>query len=112
WVAEVQPFLQAAQVYIAPLRMGSGTRLKMLEAMASGCAVVATTIAASGLSEDAKRVMLIADDADSMARAIIGLLQDSTRQHALGLHARKYVRQHYDWSVLIPRLLAIYKDVG
>lgn len=112
WVAEVQPFLQAADVYVAPLRMGSGTRLKMLEAMASGCAVVATSIAASGLLEDAKRVMVIADDVDSMARAIIGLLQDPSRQHTLGQNAREYVRQHYDWSVLIPRLLDIYKDVG
>src|SRR5690606_23656791 len=49
WVPEVTPYLHAAAVYIAPLRMGSGTRLKILEAMAAGCAIVATTLAAAGL---------------------------------------------------------------
>src|SRR5690606_14010977 len=61
WVPNVQPFLQAADVYIAPLRMGSGTRLKLLEAMAAGCAVVATTVAASGLDNTVKRSLILAD---------------------------------------------------
>lgn len=112
WVAEVQPFLQAAEVYVAPLRMGSGTRLKILEAMASGCAVVATSTAASGLLPEAKRAMLIADDADSMAQAVITLLQDPAQRQALGDAARDAVRQYYDWSVLIPKLLAVYKEIG
>jgi polysaccharide biosynthesis protein PslH len=110
WVNDVRPFLHAAQVYIAPLRMGSGTRLKILEAMAAGCAVVATSPAAAGLQADAKNIMLIADDEESFCSAVVTLLRDADRRQALGSAAQTYVRQNYDWSVLIPRLLAAYKD--
>jgi glycosyltransferase involved in cell wall biosynthesis len=108
----VQPYLQAADVYVAPLRMGSGTRLKLLEAMAAGCAIVATSIAASGLISEAKQAMLIADTADDMAQAITTLLRDPAQRRALGERARETVRQHYDWQVLIPHLLAVYGEMG
>src|SRR5690606_2240837 len=79
WVAEIQPFLHAAGVYIAPLRMGSGTRLKILEAMAAGCAVVATSIAVAGLQAEARRAMIIADSEGNFANAVIRLLQDPSQ---------------------------------
>ncbi len=112
WVQDVRPFLYGANVYVAPLRMGSGTRLKILEAMAAGCAVVATVIAISGMVSDVHEVAIIADTPAEMANAIVSLLQDSNRRQALGERARRYVKQHYDWPVLIPRLLAIYKELG
>lgn len=112
WVESVQPYLHAADVYVAPLRMGSGTRLKVLEAMASGCPIVATSVAASGLILEAKQAMIMADTADTMAEAITNLLRDPAQRRELGESARAIVRQHYDWSVLIPRLLAAYKDSG
>jgi polysaccharide biosynthesis protein PslH len=111
WVQEVQPFLQAADVYVAPLRMGSGTRLKILEAMAAGCAVVATSTAASGL-KDVRESLILMDGETGFAEAIVSLLQDPARRQALGTAAKRAVRQHYDWSVLIPCLLKIYKDIG
>jgi glycosyltransferase involved in cell wall biosynthesis len=111
WVRDVQPFLYATTVYIAPLRMGSGTRLKILEAMAAGQAIIATSTAASGLNAP-KDAIIIADDETSMADAIVTLLQASARREALGEMARAFVQEHYDWSVLIPRLLAIYKGLG
>jgi len=112
WVDSVMPYLRAAQVYIAPLRMGSGTRLKLLEAMACGCAIVATSTAASGLSAQARAAMLLADDAASFAQAIQSLLDDPARRAALGQQARAAVAQEYDWSQIIPRLLAIYEEIG
>lgn len=112
WVADVKPFLHAADVYVAPLRMGSGTRLKILEAMAAGCAVVATPIAASGLQPETREALLIAEGETTLTTAIVGLLQDPARRQALGEAARAVVRQHYDWSALIPCLLNIYKDAG
>lgn len=112
WVPEVYPFLNATDVYIAPLRMGSGTRLKILEAMAAGRAVVATSLAAAGLPQQAKDTLRIADTAEEMAAAIIALLKDEEKHQHIGQAARKAVEQHYDWSVLIPRLLAAYKDMG
>lgn len=112
WVHDVQPFLRGASVYVAPLRMGSGTRLKILEAMASGCAVVATTVAASGMMPDAKQAAVITDPPDEMARRIVQLLRNPDERHKMGKMAQAYVRDHYDWSVLIPRLLNAYQDIG
>lgn len=112
WVDKVQPYLHNAAVYIAPLRMGSGTRLKLLEAMASGCAIVATTTAASGLLPEARATMKIADEPARFADAIIDLLQNPEKRQQLGDAARSAVQQHYDWSAIIPRLLDVYKDMG
>jgi polysaccharide biosynthesis protein PslH len=111
WVPEVQPFLHAAGVYVAPLRMGSGTRLKILEAMAAGCAVVATPIAAAGLNEDARRAIRLAEGEEAFAEAVIDLLRQPERRAALGSQAQAAVRQHYDWGALIPCLLNIYREL-
>jgi glycosyltransferase involved in cell wall biosynthesis len=111
WVPEVQPFLHAAGVYVAPLRMGSGTRLKILEAMAAGCAVVATPIAAAGLNEDARRAIRLAEGEEAFAAAVIDLLRQPERRAELGAQAQRVVRQHYDWGALIPCLLNIYREV-
>jgi glycosyltransferase involved in cell wall biosynthesis len=112
WVQDVQPFLRGASVYVAPLRMGSGTRLKILEAMASGCAVVATRIATSGMSPEVSKSVIIRDTPDQMAEAIISLLQEPERRAALKAEACSFVAKNYDWSVLIPRLLAAYREIG
>lgn len=112
WVPDVKPFLQGAGVYIAPLRMGSGTRLKILEAMATGCAVVATTIAASGMHNNSQEAMLVVDNPAVMAAQIITLLHDKTKREQMGTHAQQYVKANYDWNVLIPQLLSAYKEIG
>ncbi len=110
-VPQVQPYLQAAAIYVAPLRMGSGTRLKLLEAMACGCAIVATPLAASGLTSDVEQVMRIAEDAREFAAAVQSLLADPQERARLGSAARNYVEQHYDWSVIVPRLLAAHREL-
>jgi sugar transferase (PEP-CTERM/EpsH1 system associated) len=112
WVNDVRPYLHAAKVYVAPLRMGSGTRLKILEAMAAGCAVVATSYAAAGLSAEAHCVMVVADDEAEMANAIVSLLRSPQSRETLGQAARAYVKRHYDWPVLIPKLFDAYREIG
>lgn len=112
WVPDVQPFLHAAGVYVAPLRMGSGTRLKILEAMAAGCAIVATPIALSGMRDDVRQVAAVTEQPAVMADAILQLLADPQRRQNTGQQAQQYVKQYYDWPVLIPRLLVVYKDMG
>ena len=112
WVKSVQPFLHRATIYIAPLRMGSGTRLKILQAMAAGCAVVSTSIGAAGLNDDALGALAIADDAAAFARAINALLQDESRRRELGKMAQERVSRHYDWSALMPRLLRAYAELN
>ena len=111
WVESVLPYLKGSEVYIAPLRMGSGTRLKILEAMAAGCAVVATTLAASGMQRETEMGMLVVDNPEQMAETIIKLLNTPKLRSKLGEAAHHYVKSHYDWSVLIPDLLAAYKAI-
>jgi glycosyltransferase involved in cell wall biosynthesis len=96
WVAEVQPFLHTADLYVAPLRMGAGTRLKMLEAMAAGCAVVGTPVAASGLVPEAQHAMVLAENETDFADAVIRLLDAPKKRRALGAEAQQVVRRHYD----------------
>ncbi len=110
WVKDVQPYLRGAAVYVAPLRMGSGTRLKLLEAMACGCAVVATTIARSGMKAAANQSMQVSDTPAALAESIVRLLRDPTERRRYGETARAFVRSHYDWSVLIPDLLKLYAE--
>jgi len=111
-VESVLPYLYGAGVYIAPLRMGSGTRLKLLEAMACGCAIVATTIAASGLGDEVKSAMILADSADIVAENIIGLLHHPQKRGELSAFAREYVRGRYDWSAILPHLVDVYRGLG
>jgi glycosyltransferase involved in cell wall biosynthesis len=110
WVKDVQPYLRGAAVYIAPLRMGSGTRLKLLEAMACGSTVVATTIARSGMKSAADQAMRVSDTPAAMAEAIIQLLRDPSARQTYGEAAQAFVRAHYDWSVLIPELLKLFAE--
>jgi glycosyltransferase involved in cell wall biosynthesis len=109
WVDSVLPYLQAADVYVAPLRMGSGTRLKLLEAMAAGCAIVATSTASAGLTAEARAAMRIAEGAGAFAAAIRTLLNNPAEREQLRADAQQQVRATYDWSALIPRLLAAYE---
>lgn len=112
WVDSTLPHLHASTIYIAPLRMGSGTRLKLLEAMSAQCAIVATTIASDGMLADAKNGMIIVDDPQQMANTIVELLDDDEKRNHLGKTTLDLVKQYYDWSVLIPRLLEAYKGIG
>ncbi len=112
WVESVNPYLYAATVYIVPLRMGSGTRLKILQAMAAGCAIVSTGLGAAGLNEAARATLEIADGGEDFTAAIAALLADGERRQALGAQAQRQVSAHYDWSALIPQLLEAYQELG
>lgn len=112
WVESVTDYLHAATIYIAPLRMGSGTRLKILQAMAAGCAVVSTSIGAAGLHDDVRGAIVIADEAEEFADALVTLFNDEKRRRELGARAQAQVGRLYDWSALIPRLLSAYAELG
>jgi len=111
FVQNILPFLHSATVYVAPLRMGSGTRLKLLQAMAAGCAVVSTQIGAMGLNVSSGREMMLADDATSFAKATVALLRDPALRERLGKAAQTLVCNEYDWSVIVPRLIATYEGL-
>jgi glycosyltransferase involved in cell wall biosynthesis len=97
-VDDVRPYLDEGDVYVVPLRAGSGTRLKIFEALAMGKAVVSTTVGAEGLSVTPGRDVVLADAPEDLAAAVISLLRDPTRKAALGRAGQALVRTHYSWE--------------
>jgi len=112
FVDDVRPYLAGATVCIAPLRAGSGSRLKILEALAAGRAVVATSVGAEGLDLAPGLDLCIVDGADHFARALVNLLADPTRRAALERAGRAAVEAHYDWSLTLADLDRICGEVA
>jgi len=110
-VNDVRPWLERADVVIVPVRIGGGTRLKILEAMAMGKAVVSTTIGAEGLDLVAERDLLVADDAAGFAAQVARLLADSELRRRLGAAARGLVANRYSWKRSVDTLSEFYGDL-
>jgi len=96
-VEDVRPYVSRSAVFVVPLRIGSGTRLKIFEALAMGKAVVSTTIGAEGLGLDPGTHFLQADSPDDFVRAVTSLLRDPARRDDLAHAARELVETHYSW---------------
>ena len=99
-VDDVAAELAASDVFVAPLRAGSGVRVKLLEAFAHGIPVVATSVAAEGLEVVDGVHLAIADDAGSFAAATIALLEDPARRTRYAIAARRHVEERYDWRAI------------
>jgi len=99
-VPRVQPHLERARLAIVPLRIGSGTRLKALEAMAAGRPVVGTTIGLEGLGIENGREAVIEDDAQQMAAVIVDLLNDDARSRRIGAAGRALAEARFSWNDL------------
>ncbi len=108
FVPDTRPYIADAAVFVVPLRMGSGTRLKVLEAMAMGKAIVSTSFGVSGIECVNGRDVIIADDARDFAHAIAMLMRDREKARAVGENARKLAEEKYDWKKLIPQFETIY----
>lgn len=106
WVPDTRPYLRAATLCVVPLRVGGGTRLKILEALAMSCAVVSTTQGAEGLALD--ETVVLADSPDDFARAILTLLDDPARRRALGQAGWRLVDARYAWRAVLPALDELY----
>jgi glycosyltransferase involved in cell wall biosynthesis len=106
---DAQQFIRSQSVMIAPLLSGGGMRIKVLEAMALGKAMVATTRGAGGIDFTPGRELVIADDADSFADAVVRLLGDRDERQRLGDAARAQVAARYDPDVIGRDLLAFYE---
>jgi glycosyltransferase involved in cell wall biosynthesis len=94
-VPDMRPYLSAATVVVVPLRLGSGTRIKILEACAAGKAVVSTSVGAEGLGLESNREIILADDPSEFARSLTALLRDPVRRAAMATLARAVVVERY-----------------
>lgn len=110
-VPEIKPYFAEATVFVVPLRIGSGTRLKILEALAMGKAVVSTTVGAEGLALQDGEEIFIADEPKAFAEAVIRLITDASLRQKIGENGRARVEQDYDWRNIGKKLLAVYESV-
>jgi len=112
WVEEVRPYLARANVVIAPLRMGGGSRLKILEAMAMAKPIVSTTIAAQGLKVKPEAHLVIADTAALFADKVISLLDSPESCRSLGERGRRFIEETYTWHLCAQRLQEAWQKVA
>jgi glycosyltransferase involved in cell wall biosynthesis len=111
-VPAIEPFLERAAVVLAPLRTGGGMRVKVLQAMALGKAVVTTPLGAEGLTATCGQLPLaIAESAEEIARTTAALLAADEARRAIGRQARAFVAKHHSWSAYGERLEAIYAEL-
>jgi sugar transferase (PEP-CTERM/EpsH1 system associated) len=110
FVEDARPYIADAAVYVVPLRMGGGTRFKILEALAMGKGVVSTTLGAEGFPVTHGRELLLADTAEDLARAVVSLLNAPEKRASLGRAGRAFVEARYDWRVIVPLVEAAYES--
>lgn len=97
-VEDVRPYVHKASIYVIPLRVGGGTRIKAFEAMALGPPVVSTSIGVEGLGLESGHHYLEADNAASFAKAVVQLIGDKALRRRLSIEARTFVERHFSQS--------------
>lgn len=103
-VDDVRPYIAEAFTYVVPLRVGGGSRLKILEALAMRKPVISTTVGAEGLDLRVNEHLLIANEPDEWVEAVGAILKDRDKATALGQSGRRLVEQRYGWPALVNKL--------
>jgi glycosyltransferase involved in cell wall biosynthesis len=111
FVADLRPHLAAAAAVVVPLRLGGGTRLKIVESMAMGKAIVSTTLGAEGIEAVAGRDLLVADQPAAFAHAVNRLLTEPGLATRIGQSARQRAVDRYSWSGAARALEGFYRRV-
>jgi len=109
-VEDTRPYLSGS-IFVAPIRIASGTRLKILEAMSMGCAIISTTIGAEGILAEPGREILIADTPHDFANVVLELLRNPARRREIGQKARALVEKRYDWRTILNIQEKLYEDI-
>jgi polysaccharide biosynthesis protein PslH len=107
-VPDPRPWVVGATVYVVPMRMGGGVRLKLLQAMAMERAIVSTPMGAEGVAVEPGKHLLLARSPEAFARSVLALLSDPEQRAALGREARALVASRYTWPTLLPVLDTLY----
>lgn len=108
YVTDIRPYVHNAACYVVPLRVGGGTRLKILDGWAMGMPMVSTSVGAEGLATRDGENILLRDDPQGFADAVVTVLLDAALRAHLGRGARRTVEEIYDWDVIGRGMLAAY----
>jgi glycosyltransferase involved in cell wall biosynthesis len=105
-VPDTRPWVAAADVYVVPMRIGGGVRLKVLQALAMERAIVSTTLGCEGINVTDGTDVMLADDPADFAGSVAGLLENPLRAAVLGRAARQLAAA-YAWDRIVPRLESV-----
>jgi polysaccharide biosynthesis protein PslH len=111
YVPDIQGLIASAAISLAPIWSGSGTRLKIIEAMAIGTPVVSTRKGAEGLAVRDDEHLLLANTPAAFAEAVVRLLNDPATGRRLADNARQYISENHDWSRIMPRYLGLLEQL-
>jgi glycosyltransferase involved in cell wall biosynthesis len=110
FVQDLSPYYRTCDVFVCPLTVGTGVKNKLLEAMASGCAIVTTSVGAEGLGVTDRHELLIADSPAEFASAVQLLLADTRLRQRLGANARRLAEQRFSSARTTERVLAALSE--
>jgi glycosyltransferase involved in cell wall biosynthesis len=111
YVPMMQPYYHSAALFVCPLFVGSGVRIKIMEAMAAGLPVVATRVGAEGVTATEQDGLIISDDPAVQAQKILECLQDPERRERLSANARLFTQKHHEWRTEIAKIYAEYERI-
>lgn len=110
-VPDVRPYVRRAAVFVVPLRMGSGTRLKVLEGLAMNKAMVSTSLGCEGIDVENGKHLLIADDPGTFAAAVLRVMSDRQLARQLSSEGRDLVNRSYRWETIVNELEGVHRAV-
>jgi glycosyltransferase involved in cell wall biosynthesis len=111
YVADRAPYYARCAVFVAPMLTGGGMIIKVLDALAMGCAVVTTSVGNEGVAAPPGEALLVADSAQEFADSVLALLRDPDRRRQLGQAGRQFVEAQYSWPSIISRLETVYHEL-
>lgn len=112
YVEDVRPYVRKAAVYVVPLRVGGGTRLKVLDALAQGKAIVSTSVGCEGIGVTPGRNIFIEDEPAGFAARVNALFADAAARRTLGTAARELAVSSYSWSAIGADLQRTYEAIA
>ncbi len=107
WVEDTRPYMHESAVFIVPIRIGGGTRMKIYEALAMGKSMVSTAVGAEGLPLEHGKHLFYADTEADFAKYTLQLLRDDAQRKQMGKTARQYVYDHFRWE----KVAEVFEDV-
>jgi glycosyltransferase involved in cell wall biosynthesis len=111
FVEDVRPYMEEASLIIVPLRFGGGTKLKVLDSLAMGKAVVSTSIGIEGIDVSPGKNIIVADSPKEFADSVIYLLENANVRKDIGRMGRKLIEEKYDWTMIGKKQRELYKEI-
>lgn len=111
YVEDIRPYVDTSAVFVAPIKSGGGTKLKVLNALAMAKPVVTTSVGAEGIEAKDGEHIAIADDAPTFARKVVELLRNPERATRMGKNGRDLILDKYDWRMIAREQDKLYRDI-